>query len=333
MILNIARDSATKSEILIGFNPGSGKNYNQQEDDRDLSGPGAPVDLWIMSPDGVKLVSKWMSLPKVTRADTVFLTAKAALSGRYTINRSKLTTIPVLYQIWLIDKYKKDSLDLRHNDNYTFDIDLNDTASFGSNRFLVITRQDPALGVHLLNFTGTKAWEGAEIEWKTENEADYTGFTVERSIDDGSTFTAIGVFLSSGMGSYSLPDKTPPVGAGYYRLKIQLVDSSIAYSKVVKLMFSNLNNSVTSNPISIYPNPASNMINLEIEKTNAVGTAKNHSYTITLISNTGYIVKTATTTSQNWQADITGLISGNYVVHVLDNNNKALVGKGTFIKL
>ncbi|ASU32456.1 T9SS type A sorting domain-containing protein [Mucilaginibacter xinganensis] len=333
MILNMAMDSATKSEVLIGFNPGSWMKYNQIEDDRYLSGQSAPVAMWLTSSDSITLVSKWMPFPKVTHADTAFLSVRAASSGQYTINRSDLTAIPALYQIWLIDKYKKDSLDLRHNDKYVFNVDLNDAGSFGGKRFMVVTRQDPALGVHLLDFTGTKAKGGAQIAWKTENEDDYTGFTVERSTDNGITFKAIGGFSSNSMGTYSLLDKTPPDGADYYRLKIQLVDSSIVYSKVVKLMYGNLSNTKINNAINIYPNPAKTIVNLSIDPVDAGSLSKNTVYSITVISNTGYVVKTATTTSQHWQADVSTLVSGNYIIQVLNNDNKTLIGKGTFIKL
>jgi len=83
-------------------------------------------------------------------------------------------------EVWLMDNYKKDSLDLRHNTTYTFDMS-DDPNSYGPNRFQLVIRQNPALGVHLLNFAANKASGGAQVVWKTENEQNYTNFTVERS--------------------------------------------------------------------------------------------------------------------------------------------------------
>jgi len=239
LILNVAKDSTNKSEILIGFNPGSTKNYNQEEDDRYISGQ-AQESMWITTKDSINVVSKWLSFPKAKQTDTANLTVKVQTSGQYTLTRSEIKAIPNLYKVWLLDNYKKDSLDLKHNDKYIFDVDLSDTASYGSNRFRVIIRQDPALGVHLLDFAAAKATGGSQLTWKTENEADYTNFTVERSTDNGKTFDALGGFVSTDQSAYNFTDKNPLITTDYYRLKLEDVDGTISYSKVIPLMYGNV---------------------------------------------------------------------------------------------
>ena len=190
--------------MLVGFNSGSNKNYNHIEDDLYFPAQNPPQSLSITSADNVNVVSKWLSLPAKNQTDTINLTVSAATSGMYTITKEELRSVPQLYDVWLLDLHKKDSLDMRHNSTYAFDLDLNDTTTYGNNRFKIIIRQNPALALRLLNFAAAKATNGAQITWKTENEQNYTNFTVERSTDNGITFDALGGFLSSAVGNIQL---------------------------------------------------------------------------------------------------------------------------------
>lgn len=346
MVLNVAKDTTSKSEVLIGFNPGSTKNYNQIEDDRYLSGQAAQ-SMWITSADGIKLVSKWLSLPKDKQADTANLSVTVSTSGQYTLTRSEFKGIPNLYNVWLIDNYKKDSLDIEHNDKYVFDVNLSDTASYGSSRFRVIIRQDPALRVHLLDFTATKGSDGTQTNWKTENEEDYINFTVERSTDNGVTFDVIGGFVSDGSGRYSLVDKNPVNNStNWYRLKLEDQDGTISYSKAIALVYGKASSG--NNSVNVYPNPATSTVNLSItpglsanlisvQSTNAAAgqplQTANPVFGIKIVSSNGYVMKTTTTTQQTWQTDVSGLMPGTYFIQVINNNDKSMVGKASFIKL
>ena len=133
----------------------------------------------------------------------------------------------------------------------------------GASVFNWLSGQNPALGLHLLNFTATKASNGAQVVWKTENEQDYTNFTVERSTDNGVTFDVLGGFTSDNIGTYSFLDKNPEA-ANQYRLKLQDLNNNITYSNIVTLMYANSNNNLVNNSINIYPNPAKSTLNLNI---------------------------------------------------------------------
>ena len=89
-----------------------------------------------------------------------------------------------------MDKYKGDSLDMRQNITYRFNIYKTDSTSFGSKRFTLVIRQNPAYAYRLLDFTAAKLREvrKVQITWNTVNEGNYTNFTVERSVDNGKTF-------------------------------------------------------------------------------------------------------------------------------------------------
>ena len=250
-----------------------------------------------------------------------------------------MQSIPKIYDIWLMDNYKKDSLDIRNNSTYKFDITA-DKNSYGNNRFSIVVRQNPALAVHLLNFTATKAPAGSEVVWVTENEENYTYFTVERSIDGGLTFNVLGGPPSSAQGTYSFLDKNPVDGADTYRLRVEDLNGTITYSNAVTLMYGNAK-SLVKTGISVYPNPAKNTVNLTIATEfnpgiSTVSISKRPpgvSYDIQIADICRVRAKKATINQQSWQTDVRALMPGTYVISVIDKNNHSVVGKETFIKL
>jgi len=347
--LRLSVDSLNYDDMVIGFNASASSKYNVGEDAAYLKGMNAVEGLSSFSDDSVKLAINFLPLPKLT-PQVIRLNIDAAKTGTYTLQKTALDAIPRVYNIWLMDNFRKDSLDLRNNATYVFDVDLNDTTTYGSNRFRLVITQNPALMVHLLNFTGTKATDGAQIAWETENEQNYTNFTVERSNDGGATFTILGGFTSGAQGTYGFLDKTPPAAADLYRLKIEDINGTVTYSNVVTLMYADKANTLAAN-ITIYPNPASNVINLAINQTNLVSvsglstlqnnsitpglnTAANNSlYNIKIVNITGSVVKSATTTQTTWQDSIASLLPGTYIIQVLNSKDNSIVGKTTFIKL
>jgi hypothetical protein len=250
-----------------------------------------------------------------------------------------------------MDYYKKDSLDIKNNPTYVFDINLNDTASFGSNRFALVIRQNPALGVHLLSFSAQKAKGGSQLAWTTENEANYTNFTAERSIDNGTTYSILGGFASNGQGTYGFVDSNPVAGTDMYRVKIQDLNGNISYTSVITLVYGTASTAVANN-IDVYPNPSNGVINLAINQQagnapagisalqNLAATpaltapaAGSASYNIRIVSMTGSVVKIASSSSANWQDNLGDLTPGTYVIQVMNNKDNSLVGKSTFVKM
>jgi len=343
--LQLSMDSVNTEDIYIGFNSVASTKYANDEDAPYKAGNGK-VKMASFSSDSVRLAINRMPLPELKPA-IIPLFVTAAAYGTYSLNMTELEAIPQIYQVWLMDRFNKDSLDMRHNNTYAFDITA-DTNSYGNNRFQLVIRQDPALAVHLLDFTANKASNGAETVWKTENEQNYTNFTVERSTDNGATFTVLGGFASSALGTYSLLDKNPAQGTDEYRLKLEDLNGSITYSNIVTLIYGNANSSLTKTNITIYPNPAKSTLNLNITpgfKTNpatqqnlnpgipALASTGSNVYNIKIVNSLGQVIKTATTGDQNWQTDVSGLVPGTYILQVINNNNSSVVGKGTFIKL
>jgi trimeric autotransporter adhesin len=355
--LRLSIDTLNYDDIAIGFNSAASTKYNGQEDAEYLPGINANEGLSSYSSDSVRLAINFLPLPKQNQ-QVIKLDVEARLSGLYKFQRTTLDAIPQIYEIWLMDSYKRDSLDLRNNSTYAFNVDLADINSYGSNRFRLIIRQNAALGIHLLDFTATRTSSGgAQVVWKTENEQNYTNFTIERSSNGGVTFDVLGGVLSSAQGTYSFLDKNPPATADQYRLRVEDLNSAISYSNVVTLTFGNAVGTVAVSNISVYPNPATNVINLTIKpklntisyssnlsalqqlsvtpdltsaQTNTTGTP---SYKIKIISITGSVITTATSSQPIWQNNVGNLLPGTYIIQVVNSNDTSLVGKSTFVKL
>ncbi len=347
--LKLVTDSINYDDIVISFNSSASSKYNSSEDAEYLAGANALQGLSSISNDGIKLSINSLPLPKQTQ-QVIKLDASVKTSGIYTLQRTAIDALPAIYQVWLMDNYKKDSLDIRNNSTYAFNVNFSDTSTYGSDRFSIIIRQNPALGVHLLNFQATKVSDGAQITWKTENEENYTNFTVERSTDNGATFNVLGGFTSSALGTYSLLDSKQIIGANQYRLKIEDLNGTISYSKVVTLLNQSTDNLATVSNISIYPNPATSVINLSVNQNSIQGSnlfltqtvapnpglikpATSTSYSIKIINTTGLVVTSTTSSTTDWHGDVNQLSPGTYIIQVVNKSNNAVVGKGLFTKI
>jgi len=159
----------------------------------------------------------------------------------------------------------------------------------------------------------------------------------------------LGGFPSSASGTYSFVDKNPPIASDMYRLKIEDLNGAITYSNVVTIMYSNTTGLVKSN-INVYPNPARSTLNLEIVSASSASSGQSTQianslpatvpalpsstiYSIKIVNILGSVIKTATTATLNWQADVSNLAPGTYILQVVNNSNKTVVGESAFIKL
>lgn len=348
--LKLFIDSLNYDDIVIGFNANSSTAYNNMEDSQYLAGMNAAEGLASFSSDKapVALSINFLPLPK-KQPETIRLKVTATNSGLLTLKKMQLDELPKIYELWLMDRYKKDSLDLRNNSDYAFEINKADTASYGNNRFQIIVRQNAALGVHLLDFAANKSSDGVPLSWKTENEENYTNFTVERSTDNGLTFDVLGGFASNGQGTYTFTDKNPVKTVDIYRLKLEDLNGTISYSNSISIVYDASKALAANSKINVYPNPATGTINLAINQPGTANTLLagvqnlNHlasiktpemkAYGIKIISVTGSVVKNAVSSSPNWQDNISGLLPGTYFIQVINNSDNSLVGKSSFVKL
>jgi hypothetical protein len=339
--LQMAADSANTDDIYIGFDASASNKYVFNEDAPYKAGNGL-VKLASVSNDNIRLAINKLPLPKAKQISIpLYLAANA--SGTYKLNISEITNLSQSYQVWLMDKFKNDSLDMRHNPTYAFNI-TTDTNSYGSNRFKLIIKQGTALAASLLSFTAAKMAGGAQLDWTIENESDYTGFIIERSTDNGATFTALGKFNSSKLGAYNFLDQNPANGANQYRLMITGDNEDIFYSNIVTLVY-NASNTATKN-IVIYPNPVKNTLQITITPTinskpdtritNSITspsiTMGSNLYRIEITNTMGFVV-CKEINQQGLHIDVSALRSGIYILKVNNDIDNSIVGQTKFVKL
>ena len=137
--VQLAKDAINTDNVLISFNPKSHTKYVAGEDAPTFQGFGL-VNLSSLSSDNIPLAINELPLPST--GATVRLKVAARTDGVYKLSLSTISDVPAVYSVWLIDGYKKDTLDIRKNTaGYSFSIANADTASFGSNRFKLIINQ------------------------------------------------------------------------------------------------------------------------------------------------------------------------------------------------
>ena len=324
------KDSTISEQTLIRFKDQAPLNYADDIDALYKPGSGG-ASLSTQSQDNLALCINSIPLPGA-KSEVIKLNVNATASGLYTLSLRDLVAIPQLYDVWLIDAYKKDSLDMRQNKVYSFNIDKNDTTSFGSDRFSLAIRQNPAYAYRLLNFAASKTPNTnhqVEVTWTVVNEGNYTGFTVERSTDGGDTYIVLDGIKASGRGIYTFLDTSPAIGTNLYRLKQEDINNTISYSKIVAIQYSNLNNEQLGNKINIYPNPVSSNISLNITE----ASSNSGIYNIKFINTAGLIVHEATSSGLSWQGSTVNLQPGTYILQVFNHNTQNLIGESKFVKL
>jgi hypothetical protein len=107
-------------------------------------------------------------------------------------------------------------------------------------------------------------------------------------------------------------------------------------------MYGNINNSLVKTGITVYPNPAKSTLNLSIANgfstdlsLMAIDTQVQAaaSYDVQVSNILGAAVKKTTINQQSWQTDVSELTPGTYIISVVNNKDKSLVGQAKFIKL
>jgi hypothetical protein len=322
----LKKDSLNYEDAIVEFKNSTKPAYDLNEDAKYFRGNNT-VSLSTLSSDGVSLAVNKLPFPQTRQIIPINVSVPAA-GASYQLNLTEIKNIPDVYDVWLFDKFKNDSLDIRHNPTYNFNT-TSDTATYGSNRFKLIIRLNIALDVHLLNFTGTKEASGVKLTWTAENEGNYTTYVLQRSTNGGVTYTVLDSLTAANFGTYNDLDPNPIVGKNLYRLKQIDVLGNITYSTTVEII---ITIPVTTNPnnaISVYPNPVRHILAVVIKP------VKNNqaSYKVTITNNMGIIVKTGTTNLPVWLNDVVYLLPGTYFVNVTNTKDNTLIGQTTFIKL
>ncbi|MEQ1553008.1 MAG: T9SS type A sorting domain-containing protein [Ferruginibacter sp.] len=167
------------------------------------------------------------------------------------------------------------------------------------------------LPIKLISFTGQIEKDKNNLTWQTASEINSSHFEVEQSID-GLTFKKIGNIKSNGKSTtnltYNFTHASPFSGNNYYRLKMVDIDGKFEYSNIVFLKLQSSNSL-----ISIYPNPTSNIIN--IERYNTIAQLQLYDVSGRKINEW----KTAQPT-----IDVSNFVSGNYILKIVLKTGEVL---------
>lgn len=138
-----------------------------------------------------------------------------------------------------------------------------DTEGFSG--FVVQTSPAP-LPVRLVSFNAKPEEKAVKLDWQIADAINVSHFEIERSAD-GKQFEFVGKVNFDNAGEhYAFTDHNPQpdvYGQAYYRLKMQDLDESYAYSKIVAVRVSD------GSLAYVYPNPASDLLKISLPGRNA----------------------------------------------------------------
>ncbi len=325
--LKMEKDSTLFDECGIYFRSDWADQFDN-DDAYDLGGINLKVSLSSYSSDKVRTSINKMG--DYTNGKIVKLYVSATSDGFYNLNMNAMQNIDTtLYDIYLRDKYKKDSLDIRRYKQYNFNIVRSDTNSFGANRFELVIMRRALPAYQLVSFKGSRVTGGAQLVWKTYNEGSYTGFTLQR-MDGTQQFVPIYQLQSDGHGTYTYLDKAAVNGMNHYKLMSNDVNSQTTYSGVVSVLLGDGNSEGLL--LSVFPNPVASTIRVTLTDDNAAATA-GINLQVRVMSTNGQVMSTLKSSGNMASADISHLTPGTYVIEAIDSQTKKLYGRKVFVKL
>lgn len=283
---------------------------------------GDAVDIASLSSDGVKASVNHLSAPVYNKDSRIKLFVTARLDGTYNLKIEGIRNIDTLYDIYLVDHFKNDSVNIRKTGVYIFDIARQDTTTYGANRFVLSIRLKPLPPYQLLSINAVKVSSGIQITWKTNNESNYTNFVLQKQNSADTTFNQIYSVKSDGSGSYSFMDHNITAANNVYRLQQQAPDGKITYSADVSVLV----DFAAMKAVVVYPNPATADIHVALNKPGEFSGYKSNIY-----SSSGVLIQSQTTNNNNWSHNISQLLPGSYIIQVFDNKNH-FVGQDKFLK-
>lgn len=318
--LKIEKDSLVNDYCGVYFNGTSSKF--DEDDAKDLDGTSPQVYMSSYTADGVRTAINRM--PDYHQGAMVRLYANATTDGLYKLRVEGIRNMDTLYNIWLKDKYTRDSLDIGRYGTYNFRIIRSDTASFGGNRFSIVIRRKPLAAYQLVKFSAERMSGGIKVSWKTNNEGTYTGFAVEKLTAAPDWYETLYSMQSDGRGNYSFTDPAPDPGKNTYRLKQDNIDGVSSFSAPVNVNITEADQNHTS--ITVYPNPAESVIAVSVNEA-----TQTPACVAKVFDHRGVEVMRKTVQGNNWSQNVSKLMPGLYIIELTKNTGE-LIGRTKFIK-
>ncbi|MDB5115783.1 MAG: hypothetical protein JWQ79_1275, partial [Mucilaginibacter sp.] len=325
--VRLTLDSVNYNETVINFGYNNAKNkFLPLEDAYYNYGLSQTTFMASYSSDNQPLLINQMG--SLDSIKTIPLYAEGQINGTYTMKFTGVSTIDPRFKLWLKDNLLKDSLDLSANSVYTFNIDRGNTQTYGATRFsLVVQPTHIADRYNLLIFNGVKGNSSVLLNWTTQNEGDYTGFTVQRSTDGGKTYAVIDTLQSNGAGAYNYTDSNPATnGTNLYRLVQNNINNVNSFSNIVTISYQPISSIAVR--FEVFPNPAVNSIQVKLKDQSPASTLYIKVYNMS----GNLVLDTKVSTGNSLTQDINNLIKGSYVINITDSNSTNY-GAATFTKL
>lgn len=172
------------------------------------------------------------------------------------------------------------------------------------------------LPLQLTGFSGKRQNGSNYIQWETTNEINTKTFELERSTD-GTTYTKVASLQSVGTGNnmYVYNDPFASATKVFYRLKIIDLSGSFTYSHIIWI------DADPKSSIKIYPTLASNVVNINLGKSNLINSRA------MLYDVTGKLLNSFLIQNIQQQLDISRLSQGLYILKFEDGTAARFVKK------
>ena len=174
------------------------------------------------------------------------------------------------------------------------------------------------LGLELLDFTVRyeESDNIARLDWSTINEVNTDVFEIERSHEAAEEFTQIGEVQAAGNSSvqqkYDFVDEDLQSGTYYYRLKMKDLDGTYTYSPVRSIQ---VKEKFIKSGISLYPNPTTGNVNIEIQKSDIDALVSGGIYDV-LGAELIVISHNQNVKNSKLVVDMSSLAAGDYIVRM-----------------
>jgi hypothetical protein len=172
-----------------------------------------------------------------------------------------------------------------------------------------------SLPVEWLSFKGKYVGDQVQLDWSTGSEENNSHFEIERT-HDGAHWEKIGEVAGAGFASevtrYMYMDENPYKDVNYYRIKQVDYDGQYDYSTVV--MVNSMVDVVTFN-MKVYPNPASDIVHMEVSGGSNKGT-------VNVINVQGAVVKKIPVNGNAISFDVSNFDRGIYFVKYTEGDRE-----------
>lgn len=151
-----------------------------------------------------------------------------------------------------------------------------------------------------------------EISWLTQHEKNNRGFKIERSNDlEHWEIIAVleGMGNSAEITNYTYTDNAPQEGTNFYKIRQEDTDDAIRYTQILSATTSD--NGCTETKVSYYPNPATDIIHLNLKETTSMMDRK-----LKICDANGRLIRKQNVKANNLSLGVQDLQAGLYYINI-----------------